>query len=262
MAHYIDLQVNALSSTLPPIQEHTRAKHNILEYHIKEWFPILGRSHKTLRYIDGFAGPGEYEGGDRGSPIVALETIRWHSFYEAFSKQDKTVQFLFVEKNRQFFRHLNKKVSEFSRPTNFEVDVKPGEFECVMSQLLEEASSSTEVFPPTLLFVDPFGPAGFPMHLFEKLAFFERVDLLINLNELEFIQWILRDPSKHVTADRLYGGSRWNPSLNMEGYVRSKFLVDEYEKALSEIGWRGTSFEMVNKQNQVIYHLIFGTQEC
>ena len=25
------------------------------------------------------------------------------------------------------------------------------------------------------------------------------------------------------------------------------------------IGWRGTSFEMVNKQNQTAYHLVFGT---
>ena len=220
----------------------------------------MGRWHKTLRYIDGFAGPGEYEGGDRGSPIIALETIRRHGYYEEFSWQGKTVEFLFVEKNRQFYRHLDNKVSQFLRPTNFHVEVEPREFEDVMSQLLEESLSGNGGFPPTLLFVDPFGPAGFPMQLFEKLALYDRVDLLINLNELEFIQWILPDSSKHATANRLYGGPRWTPALDMEGYARSKFLVDEYEKALSEIGWRGTSFEMVNRQNQVVYHLIFGTK--
>ena len=97
------------------------------------------------------------------------------------------------------------------------------------------------------------------MDLFRRLASFDRVDVLINLNHLEFVQWILPDPSKHVTADRLYGGPRWRPALKLEGRSRSKFLVDEYEKALQEIGWRGTSFEMVNRQNQTAYHLVFGT---
>ena len=32
-----------------------------------------GRLPEIL-YIDGFAGPGEYEGGEAGSPIIALDT--------------------------------------------------------------------------------------------------------------------------------------------------------------------------------------------
>ena len=53
------------------------------------------------------------------------------------------------------------------------------------------------------------------MELLERLTQYKRVDLLINLNHNEFVQWILRDPSKHVTADRLYGGPRWRPALNL-----------------------------------------------
>ena len=47
--------------------------------------------------------------------------------------------------------------------------------------------------------------------------------------------------------------------MDLDGRARAMFLVDEYEKALREIGWRGTSFEMVNTQNQTAYHLVFGT---
>ena len=97
------------------------------------------------------------------------------------------------------------------------------------------------------------------MNLFRELATYDRVDVLINLNHLEFIQWILPDPTKYVTADKLYGGPRWKPALELEGLERTKFLVDEYETALREIGWRGTSFEMVNQNNQTAYHLVFGT---
>ena len=71
--------------------------------------------------------------------------------------------------------------------------------------------------PPTLLFIDPFGPAGFSMDLLKRLSAFDRVDVLINLNYLEFVRWILPDPIKHITADRLYGGSRWRPALDLEG---------------------------------------------
>ncbi|MBO9333604.1 MAG: three-Cys-motif partner protein TcmP [Roseiflexus sp.] len=37
------------------------------------WFPILGSGNRRLVYIDGFCGPGRYEGGEDGSPIIALK---------------------------------------------------------------------------------------------------------------------------------------------------------------------------------------------
>ena len=248
-----------MNSTLPPIQPHTTAKHHILEYHLKEWFPILGSANRSLRYIDGFAGPGEYQGGEPGSPIISLQTLKGHRIFERFSQEGKTIEFLFVEKNPEFYRHLKRKIEENLWPNNFKVEVRHAEFNNTLTHLLDEATSNDQHMPPTLLFVDPFGPAGFPMKLLERLASFDRVDVLINLNHLEFVQWILPDQSKHVTADRLYGGKRWKSALKLEGRRRAKFLVDEYEKALREIGWRGTSFEMVNTQNQTAYHLVFGT---
>lgn len=249
-----------MSSTLPPIQPHTKAKHHILAYHLKEWFPILGRSSKSLRYIDGFAGPGEYHGGEPGSPIISLRTLKGHQFFDEFSRDGKSIEFLFVEKNPDYCRHLERKIEEEQWPSNFKVAVNYGEFESNFTRLLDDATTTRRPIPPTLLFVDPFGSAGFPMDLFKRLVSFDRVDVLINLNILEFVQWILEDPSKHVTANRLYGGPRWKPALKLEGRIRAQFLVEEYKKALLEIGWRTTSFEMVNSQNQTVYHLVFGTR--
>ena len=182
-----------------------------------------------------------------------------HQAFERFYQQDKTMEFLFVEKEAVFYRHLKQKIGDIPLPSNLKVDVRHGEFDNTLTLFLKEAKLHDSLTPPTLLFVDPFGPAGFSMDLFKRMAEFDRVDVLINLNHLEFIQWILSDQSKHVTADRLYGGPRWRPALAMEGRTRTKFLVDEYEMALREIGWRGTSFEMVNARNQTVYHLVFGT---
>lgn len=64
--------------TIWSIEPHTEAKHRILEEYLKAWFPILSRFHKRILYIDGFAGPGVYEEGEIGSPIIALQCLLEH----------------------------------------------------------------------------------------------------------------------------------------------------------------------------------------
>ncbi len=246
-------------STLPSIQPHTEAKHHILRYYLDEWFPILGRTHRHLLYIDGFAGPGEYEGGQPGSPIIAMRTIERHRDFMKFSREDRIVEFLFVEKDPNYHRSLTCQIGGHTWPHTFKINSRFGEFEEVMTGFLDDVRRSGSQMPPTLTFIDPFGPAGFSMEILKRLASFDRMDVLINLNYNEFVQWILTDSSKHMTADRLYGGPRWRQAIGLTGRQRAIFLVDEYKDALREIGWRGTSFEMVNVQNQTAYHLIFGT---
>ena len=248
-----------MKSTLPPIQPHTKAKHYILRYHLDEWFPILGRSYSPLLYIDGFSGPGEYKGGDSGSPVVALEAVARHLYFEAFSNAGRVVEFLFIDDNRDSILNLKRRIAETSWPRAFKIEVQHAKFERVLTRLLDDVVAGRRQLPPTLAFVDPWGSAGFPTDLLGRLASFDRVDVLINLNIQQFVQWILPDRSKYITADRLYGGPRWRPALTLEGAARDKFLVEEYERALEEIGWRGTSFEMINAQNQTVYHLVFGT---
>ena len=59
--------------TIWPIEPHTSAKHQILRKYLDAWLPILGTYNKRVVYVDGFAGPGQYTGGEPGSPIVALQ---------------------------------------------------------------------------------------------------------------------------------------------------------------------------------------------
>ena len=248
-----------MSSTLPAIQPHTQAKHHILRYHLQAWFPILGRRNGKLMYVDGFCGPGEYKGGDPGSPLVALRAIRDHSFFPDFEAGRGTVKYLFVDKDLDFIQHLTEKVQAASWTKACSIEIKRAEFSDVMQALLDDIDASDQSMPPALIFIDPFGSAGFPMTLMKRLAAHARVEVLINLNHREFVRWIIPDPQKHVTADSLYGGERWRPALKLSGREQSQFLVTEYEKALEEIGWRCTSFEMVDSQNQTAYHLVFGT---
>lgn len=246
--------------TLGPIQPHTEAKHDILRYHLGAWFPILGRSSGLLRYIDGFAGPGEYDGGEPGSPIVALLAVSEHRFLADFVRAGKRFDFIFVERERPFADQLRTKVSDTTWPPAFSIRVEHGEFETVMGNLLNEADTGRRGMPPTLLFIDPFGPAGFSMGLLAKLANYARTDILINFNYVDLIRWILPDDTKHATLDRLYGSPRWRPALGMSGDERKEFLIQEYGLALRDAQWRGTNFEMINSQNQTQYYLFFVTR--
>lgn len=56
--------------------KHTRLKHLILEYYLKEWAEILANAsyfnrQEDIYYIDGFAGRGIFLDGDKGSPLIA-----------------------------------------------------------------------------------------------------------------------------------------------------------------------------------------------
>ena len=247
-------------ATLGPIQPHTEAKHDILKHHLGAWFPIHASASDRLQYIDGFAGPGEYEGGEVGSPILALEVISNHVSINKFIQGGKRIDFLFVEKEQRFADSLRNRISRTQWPDVFNIDVRTGEFEVVLRELLDAVDARRRIMPPTLLFIDPFGSAGFPMGLMARLGRYNRIDMLINFNYIDLVRWLLSDASKHVTLDGLYGSPRWRPALQMAGEERKEFLIQEYGGALQEAGWRGTNFEMINNQNQTQYYLFFGTQ--
>ena len=94
--------------TLWPAEPHTLAKHAILGNYLKAWMAILsqhfGRQHNKpshISYVDGFAGPGEYEGGELGSPVIAIKTSMEHSHDFPIP-----VNFLFVENDPDRAQHL------------------------------------------------------------------------------------------------------------------------------------------------------------
>ncbi|MFV2045518.1 MAG: three-Cys-motif partner protein TcmP, partial [Anaerolineales bacterium] len=65
-------------STLWALEPHTTGKHKVLRGYLDAWFPILGTWSGRILFIDGFAGPGEYRGGEQGSPQIALDALLKH----------------------------------------------------------------------------------------------------------------------------------------------------------------------------------------
>src|SRR5438128_12591526 len=94
--------------TLWPLEPHTRGKHFVLRSYLDAWLPIMGTWNGRILFIDGFAGPGEYEGGEPGSPLIALNALKNHV---AQSKITAEVVFQFIEKDVERAAHLQSLIS-------------------------------------------------------------------------------------------------------------------------------------------------------
>src|SRR4051795_4199773 len=103
---------------LPKMTPHTAAKHLLLKRYLDRWFPILGRFHKSINYIDGFAGPGEYQGGEVGSPQMAIEAAKAHVDQGTLDPEVQ-IHFSFVEADPDAAENLEARLSTLRYPSSF-----------------------------------------------------------------------------------------------------------------------------------------------
>jgi len=248
--------------TVWEITPHTKAKHEILRYYLGAWFPILASVHFRLLYVDGFAGPGEYKGGEDGSPIVALKVARDHALKHKLSHPRMDLVFLFIENDEARYQNLERKIAELKPqlPSNFRIAPCCADFKDIFDSILSQIEEQNKQLAPSFVFIDPFGPTGFPMSLICRLAQQPRSEVLITFNYQSLNEWFLQDPRKHKHLDELYGSDLWCRALQIPSAdQKERYLMETYQTALESLGWRGRSFRMVNKQNQTQYYLFFAT---
>src|SRR5436309_3069510 len=66
---------------------------------------------RRIVYLDGFAGPGVYRGGEEGSPILALRTLLEHPQFRRWGGIE--FQFLFFEPDEDRFASLDSELDAF-----------------------------------------------------------------------------------------------------------------------------------------------------
>ena len=149
--------------TVWAIAAHTAAKHKILRTYLDAWFPIMSSQPRVV-FLDGFAGPGIYTGGEPGSPIIALESAKSHT-----AKLSKELVFLFVEERKDRAARLSEQVEALRCPDRFKMEVKCGEFAPTLTTLLDGLDKNKGRLAPTFAMVDPFGFKGIPFPLMKRL---------------------------------------------------------------------------------------------
>jgi three-Cys-motif partner protein len=241
--------------TVWEIEPHTLAKHEILRRYLGAWFPILAKHNKRLVYIDGFCGPGKYEGGEVGSPIVALEEALKHE-----KRLDSNqLAFLFMDERSDRIVQLKSELSDFPIPGNFLVHPVTGQFECELTNLLDELASSGARLAPTFAFIDPFGFKGLPFSLVRRLLGNSKTEVFVNVM-VDAINRFLEHPDsktqQHIVD--LFGTQRVL-QVAEKPCDRITELRLLYQEQLLACAHFVRYFEMRDCHGRTIYYLFFAS---
>jgi three-Cys-motif partner protein len=241
------------------LEPHTRAKHEILKRYLQAWMIILSQGRfPEILYIDGFAGPGEYADGERGSPIIALDTA-----LEYEPPLAAEVHFLFVEEKSARADHLRLQVALRTLPANFHVVVEGGiTFETAFENRYREFARNGRLIP-TFAFIDPFGWTGAPFSLVKRILSQRSCEIFVNFM-YEEINRFIGHPDQVANFNDFFGTDAWKMCLSeTDSHQRNRYLHDLYLQQLHTAAGAAyvRSFEMSNTRDVTDYYLFYATNE-
>lgn len=254
------------------IEQHARAKHELLRRYLGAWFPILASSgwNRRVLFLDGFAGPGIYEGGEPGSPLIALTTLVDHAHFQRLSSTEFV--FLFVEADPARYASLETEIAAFwsrragGQPSNVRVQLYNDEFASVATEFVTFTREQKKQLAPTLAFIDPFGWSGVPLQLIADLLSFDKCEVLFNFM-FDSVNRFVADERPGVARHfaELFGSaeSEHQDAASLTGDERKYFLRDLYMRQLHDVaGFRHVrSFELMDiERGRTAYFLMFGTR--
>ncbi len=258
--------------TIWTIDQHTKAKHELLRRYLGAWFPILASSgwNRRVLFLDGFAGPGVYADGEPGSPLIALSTLVSHSAFERLTATE--FAFLFVEADAARFASLKLELERFwatlpgGQPPNVRVHLFNEEFAAVAEEIVGHTREQKMRLAPTLAFIDPFGWSGVPLGLIAELLSFEKCEVLFNFM-FDSVNRFVADERPGVARHfaELFGTdeAEHQAAASLSGEERKNFLRDLYMRQLHDVGGFTyvRSFELMDvERGRTAYFLMFGTR--
>jgi len=245
--------------TIWALEPHTRAKHEILKRYLQAWMVILSQGKfPEILYIDGFAGPGEYSGGEVGSPIIALDTALAYR-----PPLTAKVHFLFVEKDNGRADYLRKKVTSKTLPGTFQVIVEGGiTFEEAFATQYPAFLRNGRLIP-TFAFIDPFGWKGTPFSLAKQILAHRSCEVFVNFM-YEEINRFIGHPDQIANFDSFFGTTTWRACVGeTDPRKRDRCLHDLYLNQLHTTtnARYVRSFGMSNARDVTDYYLFYATNE-
>lgn len=219
----------------------------------------MSKNSGRIIYLDGFAGPGIYEGTEIGSPIIAMKTADEHTLKRMIHE----IVFLFIEKEKDRCAKLNEVIAERFPDLDDKLfyQIICAEFAPALEQILQDIESDNAKLAPTFAFLDPFGYSGFPLKLIARLMENKKCEVLITFM-VKFINRFTIDLQEPI-LNELFATEDWKKvhELN-DPEEKRRFLLELYKNQLIKVGGirHVRSFEMVDKQNQTVYYLVFGTK--
>lgn len=250
-----------MDSVTWPIEPHTLAKHDLLRRYLGAWFPIMYQRNKRIIYLDAFAGPGVYTGGEQGSPLIALKTLITH---KVFPKMGGTeFWFVFIEEDKSRYQRLEQEIATFwqkkDEHSNIKIDVINDEFINIAQDVLNKIEPKGATLAPAFAFIDPYGWKGITLNQMMQFVSFDKWEILFTFM-VEYISRFLDKPDTQKSLRDYFDTDKYSEFGSLSGIERRKSLRDLFVAQLESSFRHITPFEMVSNRGKTEYFLIHGTR--
>ncbi len=226
--------MSAPRETVWELKPHSLGKHLVLKEYLKAWLPILGQTQGRILFLDGFAGPGEYRGGEQGSPVIALNAFREHSARKMITAE---VRFVFIEKHEDRARHLERLLQPLALelpPRS--VEVVRGAFDETLAKELDALTDAGLTLAPCFAMVDPLGVSDTPMEVIARILAHPKSEIYISVM-YEHINRFRGSSEFSDPLDSLYGCDDWRAYVDLDdGRERRRSLFELYKRQLRQAG--------------------------
>jgi three-Cys-motif partner protein len=221
----------------------TRAKLEILRSYLGAWFNILASSGvREAIYFDGFCGPGQYVGGEDGSPVLAARIAS--SVAQRYP--DFRAYLACVDHDLAALQHLAT-LPEIKKPhPDAHVDIRHGKFEGTLTELLQDPRYP--IGAPIFSFVDPFGFGGLSFASMRQLMRNQSSEIFVNLM-CGFMNRFKEhpDPDVRQKIERMIGADNLQRVLNAQDGIDELCAI--YRENLLSLGPYVLRFMMRDETN-------------
>jgi three-Cys-motif partner protein len=239
--------------------DHTGAKHDIYRSYLKRWFPILlggSNAYPSATYAEGFSGPGVYDEGEPGSPIIALQAL-----VDTVPSPDPFVRFIFVDDDPRCMALLPEQFKNFF-PDGPPRSLETTKFNFTQGKCIDQLEPQLDEMDawglPILAVLDSWGNAPITYRLLKRLADNPASEVIVTLGPQSFMRFVSKLGPE---ADEVFGGNpRWRDIEDMtSGDAKRQHVLTCYRQTLASAGFKYLlDFELIDTRGEALY-LVFGT---
>lgn len=244
------------TGTLWRSEPRTLLKHQVYRWYLHCWMGKICQTFRTSTIVDCFAGPGFYEDGPDGSPIVIANTFLEHSRRASFN----LLHLMCLEKRPDRRDAPAERLAMLPRLPNLDApEPRLGSLsDCFPS--LNAAAHGDDHGAPVLWILDPFDYSSVPFSLVRRCLAGWRDEVLITWFADELYRFC-RDPSKEDAIDAHFGTGDWRQARRVTGEsARKEQLLKIYEHSLQSLpGVHTQAFSISSKNESARYSLVLAT---
>lgn len=240
-------------------------KDEVLSSYLPAYLAKVKSLSKPILIVDGFAGPGEFDDGSPGSPIIICTSAEKyaHGNYRAF----------FINKSREHHESLSAVLAN----RNWLGSATPilGDTTQILP-LLPQAIRDQTVF----LYLDPFGPTGSPFSLLKPFLardprwYSTEIVLMMHMPIVHRLaarkavddgrEYDTRIIQYHLTMSEVFGGDYWKPIMfkgDLTSEAREFRLINAYKTKLAEyLPYVGSCPVRASESERIKYFIVFASR--